>query len=175
MEEETINRYWQDNKIFEESLIQNSDKNTYVYFDGPPFMSGLPHYGHLLAGYIKDSVLRYNYANGMNVPRIAGVDAHGLPIEYEIEKELGIKMKQEIENMGIMNYNNECRKIIFKYLDEWKRQTLRIGRWIDYDNRYATIDKNFMNSVWWVFKKLYEDNKIYCGVEVMGYPYRRRR
>jgi len=311
MTEEEIFEYWNSNNIMFKSLELNKSKPKFVFYDGPPFMTGLPHYGHILAGLIKDSILRYNQNknSGMFVPRFAGSDCiaegtlinlpnnkkipieklylkeyqsvltvniklriledgkktafiikgekkciqlefsdgsilictndhriltlkgwitankitpimkifavnnnekitklifvnlvkkkyvglknvyditvehthnfiannivvhncHGLPIEYEIEKELGIKTTQQVEEYGIKNYNESCKNIVMKYASEWENQMGRLGRWIDFKNDYKTMDKNFMNSVWWVFKTLYEKNRVYEGVKIMGY------
>ena len=167
--EETVYQFWTENNIFQQSIDINKDKPEYVFYDGPPFMTGLPHYGHILAGLIKDSVLRYHHTLGKNVPRYAAADCHGLPIEYEIEKELKIKTTQEILDYGIGNYNESCRNIVLKYSKEWEYQMGRLGRWIDFKNDYKTMDKSFMNSVWWVFSELYKKNRIYEGVKIMGY------
>ena len=161
--------YWKLNNIFEKSIDANKLKPEYIFYDGPPFMTGLPHYGHILAGLIKDTVLRFHHNNGMSVPRFAGADTHGLPIEYEIEKELGIKTTKQVEEYGIGNYNEACRNIVMKYSKEWENQMGRLGRWIDFKNDYKTMDKSFMNSVWWVFSSLYKKGRIYEGVKIMGY------
>jgi isoleucyl-tRNA synthetase len=169
MTEEQVYKYWVENKIFETSIENNKTKPEYVFYDGPPFMTGLPHYGHILAGLIKDSVLRYNHNKGMNVPRFAGADTHGLPIEYEIEKELGIKTTQQVLDYGIGNYNNACKNIVTRCADIWEEQMGRLGRWVDFKNQYKTMDLSFMNSVWWVFKTLYDKGRIYEGEKIMGY------
>ena len=167
--EEAVYEYWISNNVFLNSIEANKSKKEYFHYDGPPFMTGLPHYGHILAGFIKDTVLRYNHNKGLNVPRFSGTDCHGLPIEYEIEKELGIKTTQQIEEFGISNYNNACSDIVMKYFHEWESQMGRLGRWIDFKNGYKTMDKSFMNSVWYVFSSLYKKGRIYEGVKIMGY------
>lgn len=302
--EEQIYQFWTENNIFNKTIKENKKKSEYVFYDGPPFMTGLPHYGHILAGLIKDSVLRHNHSLGKNVPRYAGADCiaegtlinlangtsipienfkdfncqvetynfekkdilhesktnfyekgergcielkfndngtlictpdhkiltdngwikasdiipnetniikyfnsiytskvisinnvgikkvyditventhnfiangvivhncHGLPIEYEIEKELKIKTTKQILDYGIENYNDSCRNIVLKYSKEWEYQMGRLGRWIDFKNDYKTMDKSFMNSVWWVFSELFKKNRIYEGVKIMGY------
>jgi len=169
MSEEDVYKYWIDNNIFPKSIEANKSKPEFVFFDGPPFCTGVPHFGHILAGMIKDSVLRYAHNKGMNVARFAGFDTHGLPIEYEIEKELGIKTTQQVLDYGIGNYNEACRGIVLKYADEWENQMGRLGRWVDFKNQYRTMDKSFMNSVWWVFKTLYDKGRVYEGVKIMGY------
>jgi len=118
--------------------------------------SGLPHYGHILAGTIKDTVTRYAHQTGHYVSRRFGWDTHGLPIEYEIDKKLGVKTSQDVEKMGIKAYNQECRDIVMRYAGEWETVITRMGRWIDFRNDYKTLDPGFMESVWWVFKQLHE-------------------
>lgn len=169
MQEESIYTLWKELNIFNKTLESNKDKATYVFYDGPPFATGLPHYGHILAGFIKDSILRFGHEQGFNVPRFAGFDQHGLPIEYEIEKELGIKTTQQVLEFGIDKYNGECKKIVLKYAKEWEETMGRLGRWIDFKNQYQTMSKEFMNSVWWVFAQLYKKNRVYSGVRIMPY------
>lgn len=168
-EEEQIYKKFNENNIFIKSLDQNKNFPEFKYLDGPPFATGLPHYGHLLAGYIKDTITRYHHNKGFNVARRAGWDCHGLPIEYEIEKKHKIKNKEEIEAMGIDKYNGLCKDIVLEYTSEWKDIMTRCGRWIDFDNAYHTMDLSYMNSVWWVFSQLYKNGRAYEGVKVMGY------
>jgi isoleucyl-tRNA synthetase len=167
--EEQVYKYWVEENIFQESINANIAKPEYVFYDGPPFMTGTPHYGHILAGMIKDSVLRYRHNLGHNIPRLAGADVHGLPIEYEIEKELGIKTTQQVLDYGIGKYNDACESIVMRCADIWEEQMGRMGRWIDFKNQYKTMDLSFMNSVWWVFSELYKKNRVYEGVKIMGY------
>jgi isoleucyl-tRNA synthetase len=169
MTEEDVYKFWIKEDIFNKTIQSNKSKPEYVFYDGPPFMTGTPHYGHILAGLIKDSVLRYHHDKGYNVPRFAGSDTHGLPIEYEIEKELGIKTTQEVLDYGIENYNNACENIVMRCADVWEEQMGRLGRWIDFKNDYKTMDMSFMNSVWWVFSELYKKNRVYEGIKIMGY------
>ena len=169
MSEEGIYKYWTDNDIFNKSIELNKNKDEFVFYDGPPFATGLPHYGHILAGFIKDTVLRFHHGLGKNVPRYAGFDVHGLPIEYEIEKDLGIKTTQQILDYGIDNYNESCRSIVLKYANEWEQIMGRLGRWINFKEKYTTMNKDFMNSVWWVISQLYKKNRLYEGVKIMGY------
>lgn len=169
MTEEDVYKYWIERDIFNKTIEQNKAKPEYVFYDGPPFMTGTPHYGHILAGLIKDTVLRYQHNSGQNVPRFAGIDTHGLPIEYEIEKELGIKTTQQVLDYGIGNYNDACESIVSRCSGIWEEQMGRLGRWIDFKNQYKTMDLSFMNSVWWVFSELYKKNRIYEGVKIMGY------
>ncbi len=169
MNETLIYEDWKDKRVFERTLELNSTKPTFVFYDGPPFATGLPHYGHISAGFIKDSVLRFAHEQGHNVPRFAGFDVHGLPIEFEIEKELGIKTTSQVLEYGISNYNDKCRSIVLRYSGEWKEIMGRLGRWIDFEHQYTTMTKEFMNSVWWVFSELYKKNRIYQGVKIMPY------
>ena len=169
LSEELVYKYWIDNEIFEETIINNENKPRFIFFEGPPFATGTPHYGHILTGLIKDSVLRYKHNNGYNIPRFASWDTHGLPIEYEIDKDLGIKTTQQIIDYGIAKYNENCRNIVLKYTKEWEIQMGRLGRWIDFKNDFKTMDINFMNTVWWVFKTLYNQGRVYEGVKIMGY------
>ncbi len=169
LNEEDVCEFWARNHIFEQSIEQNKNKPTYDFYDGPPFATGLPHYGHILAGFIKDTVLRYQHNLGQNVPRQWGFDTHGLPIEYEIEKDLGIKTTDEVMSYGIANYNEACRGIVLKYSSEWEHIMGRLGRWADFKNDYKTMTKEFMNSVWWVWSELYKKGKVYEGTKIMAY------
>lgn len=167
--EEATLQSWNDNKIFKESLDKNKNKEKFIFYDGPPFATGSPHYGHILAGAIKDTICRHAQMKGYYVERRAGWDCHGLPIEYEIEKTLGIKNYDEIINFGIKNYNDECRKIVMRCADEWKETIGRFGRWIDFENDYKTMNTSYMESIWWCFKQLWEKNLVYRGFKVMPY------
>lgn len=167
--EEEILEFWEKNKIFEQSLELNKDKPRFTFYDGPPFATGLPHYGHLLAGTIKDVVTRFAHQTGHHVERRFGWDCHGLPVEYEIDQTLGIKGPEDVAKMGIEAYNAECRKIVMRYSSEWVRIVKRMGRWIDFENDYKTMYPEFMESVWWVFKQLYEKDLVYKGFKVMPY------
>lgn len=141
----------------------------YTFLDGPPFATGLPHYGHLLAGTIKDTVTRYAAQNGYHVERRFGWDCHGLPIEYEIDKKLDIKSKDDVMKMGVAAYNAECRAIVMRYSGEWQETVRRSARWIDFTNDYKTMYPSFMESVWWVFQQLFDKGQIYRGFRVMPY------
>jgi isoleucyl-tRNA synthetase len=173
-QEEKILKFWQENKIFEKSLKRGtartrreSKRNDFVFFDGPPFANGLPHYGHILASIIKDVIPRYQTMKGRRVPRRWGWDCHGLPVEFEVEKELGLKTKKDIEKFGIEKFNEVARKSILKYESEWKKIIPRIGRWVDMENAYKTMDVDYMESVLWVFKTLYEKGLVYEGYKSM--------
>lgn len=168
-DEEKILKYWKEIDAFNLSNKLAEGKKAYVFYDGPPFATGLPHYGHLLAGIIKDCITRYNYQNNYAVERRFGWDCHGLPVEYEIEKENNINRKEDILKMGIDVYNEKCRSIVLKYSNEWIKTVERIGRWIDFKNDYKTMDTSFMETVWWVFKELYNKGLVYKSFKVMPY------
>ena len=171
-EEEKVLKFWVENDIFAKSLKQSSGKTRYTFYDGPPFATGLPHYGHILAGTIKDIVTRWAHQSGHHVERRFGWDTHGLPVEYEIDKTLDIKGPADVAKMGIAAYNAECRKIVMRYAAEWQTTVQRLGRWIDFENDYKTLYPSFMESVWWVFKQLYNKGLVYRGVKVMPYSTR---
>lgn len=161
--EEKILKFWEKNKIFEKSINQRSGKKEFVFYDGPPFATGLPHYGHIVPGTLKDIIPRYWTMKGYKVERRFGWDCHGLPIEYQLEKELGIGSKKEIEKMGIDKFNEKCRSIVLRYVKEWERIIPRLGRWADFKNDYKTMDPEYMESIWWVFKSLWDKGLIYEG------------
>jgi len=165
--EERILTFWQKKGIFEKSVAKGG--KPYAIYDGPPFATGLPHYGHLLAGTIKDVVPRYKTMRGFCVPRRFGWDCHGLPIENEIEKTKELSGAGAIESFGIGNFNEECRNIVLRYTREWKKTVDRMGRWVDFNNTYRTMDLPFMESVWWVFKELFERDLVYEGFKVMPF------
>ncbi len=161
--------FWQKDRIFEMSVEQNAQKPLFSFYDGPPFATGLPHYGHFLAGTIKDVVLRFKTMKGYWVPRRFGWDCHGLPIENEIEKAHHLSGANSIEQFGIAHFNEECRKIVLRYTEEWKTLVARMGRWVDFSHTYRTMDLSFMESVWWVFKELYDKGLVYEGFKVMPF------
>jgi isoleucyl-tRNA synthetase len=167
--EKRILDFWKQNRIFERSVEENQNKPLFSFYDGPPFATGLPHYGHLLAGTIKDVVLRYKTMKGFCVPRRFGWDCHGLPVENEIEKLHKLSGGPAIEEFGVARFNEECRKIVLRYTEEWKETVERMGRWVDFKQTYRTMDVNFMESVWWVFKELYDKGLVYEGYKVMPY------
>ncbi|HRY91374.1 MAG TPA: class I tRNA ligase family protein, partial [Candidatus Gracilibacteria bacterium] len=165
--ENEILKYWEDNRIFEKSVKNREGKKKYVFFDGPPFANGLPHYGHILANSIKDAITRYFTMKGFYVPRVNGWDCHGLPVEYEIEKELGISGKKQIEEMGVEEFNRRCRESVFRYTKEWEVLLKRLARWVDFEHSYATLDNNYMESIWWVFSQIWKKGMIYQGYKSM--------
>lgn len=170
MELEVLN-FWSSDNTFQASLEQRSASPEYVFYDGPPFANGLPHYGHLLTGYVKDIVPRYQTMKGKLVGRVFGWDCHGLPAELEAEKQLGIKDKGEIESMGLEAFNDYCAKSVLEYTQEWKDYVTRQARWVDFDNGYKTMDLDFMESVMWAFKELYDKGLIYQGFRVLPYSW----
>jgi isoleucyl-tRNA synthetase len=195
--EEEILKFWQDNKIFEKSIANrdysnleetdstspagccvkgdcktHQDKNNeFVFYDGPPFANGLPHYGHLLTGYIKDIFARYQTIKGKKVERKFGWDTHGLPVEMEVEKELGVSGQIAIKEYGIEKFNAACRTSVMKYAGEWKNYVSRQGRWVDFDNGYKTMDVNYMESVIWAFGELYKKGLMYEDLRVVPYSW----
>lgn len=169
--ERQVLEYWKDDETFKASLTNRQENPEYVFYDGPPFANGLPHYGHLLTGYVKDIVPRYQTMKGKLVNRVFGWDCHGLPAELEAEKQLGIKDKGEIEAMGLESFNNYCAKSVLEYTQEWKDYVTRQARWVDFDNGYKTMDMDFMESVMWAFKTLYDKGLIYQGFRVLPYSW----
>jgi len=165
--EERILRFWKSAGIFEKSLKQTEGKMPYVFYDGPPFATGLPHYGHLLAGTIKDVIPRYQTMRGRYVRREWGWDCHGLPIENLIEKELGFKTKKDIEDYGIAAFNQKAKNSVLMYDKEWKEVIPRMGRWVDMEKSYKTMDSTYTDSIWWAFKTLYDKKLIYEGYKSM--------
>lgn len=167
--EETISKYWEEKKIFEQSVESKPKEKQYVFYDGPPFATGLPHYGHILALTSKDLFPRYFTMRGFRCERKWGWDCHGLPIENIAEKKLGIKEKKEIEALGIDKFNETCREQVLHFASEWKKTVNRIGKWIEFDNAYKTMDNSYMESVWWIFKKLHTDGYLYEGKKILMY------
>jgi isoleucyl-tRNA synthetase len=159
--EEKMLEVWDKEKTFEKSLDNRKGGELFNFYDGPPFANGTPHYGHLEQSTIKDTVTRYKTMRGYYVPRRVGWDTHGLPIEYAIEKQHGFKSKKDIVAYGIDKFNKECRDSVFKFQDVWLAMYQRIGRWADYEHAYATMDESYIESVWWVFKNLYDKGYVY--------------
>lgn len=165
-EEKTL-AFWEEAKIFEKTLLQTKDGEPFVFYDGPPFATGLPHYGHLLASTIKDAIPRYQTMKGQSVRRVWGWDCHGLPIENLIEQELGLEHKKDIEALGVEKFNDAARASVYRYYKEWKKFIPRIGRWVDMESAYSTMNANYTESVWWAFKELYTKNLVYQGFKAM--------
>ncbi|OGF27464.1 hypothetical protein A2331_00695 [Candidatus Falkowbacteria bacterium RIFOXYB2_FULL_34_18] len=165
--EQDVNDFWKKNRIFEQSVERDPKKGDYVFYDGPPFATGTPHYGHIVASIMKDAVPRYWTMQGYRVERKWGWDCHGLPIENIVEKELGSRSKKDIEDVGVAKFNEMCRSKVLTYVDDWKKVVNKLGRWVDMENDYKTMDKNFMESVWYVFKELWDKGLIYKGYRSM--------
>lgn len=167
--EHKILDFWKNNDIFKKSLEQTRSGKAYIFYDGPPFATGLPHHGHLLASTLKDIAPRYFTMKGRYVERRFGWDCHGLPIENEIDKKLGMSAQIAVEKLGVKGYNDECRSIVQKYTSEWEKTISRMGRWVDFENDYKTMDPSFMESVWWVIKQLWDKDLIYKGTKVVPF------
>lgn len=164
-----ILKFWKEKKLFEKSVAQRDPKKTYVFYDGPPFATGTPHYGHILGMTSKDLFPRYWTMKGYKVPRVWGWDCHGLPVENIVEKKLGIRNKKEIEEMGVAKFNETCRSQVLGFADEWKKTVDRMGKWIDFDNSYKTMDNSYMESVWYIFKKMHDEGYLYEGKKILLY------
>lgn len=164
--EEEIIGYWKENQTFEKSVSQRDSKDTFRFYDGPPFVTGKPHYGHLLGSIIKDVIPRYQTMKGKHVDRVWGWDCHGLPIENKVEKLLGVNSKKEIETLGIDKFVSACKTYVHDVSSEWQWYIDKVGRWVDMEHSYRTMDKDYMESVIWVFKQLYEKNNVYKGKRV---------
>ncbi|MEQ4206105.1 isoleucine--tRNA ligase [Actinopolymorpha sp. B9G3] len=174
--EREVLEYWEADKTFQASIDQRdpgpNGSNEFVFYDGPPFANGLPHYGHLLTGYVKDLVPRYQTMRGRRVERRFGWDCHGLPAEVEAERELGISTKREIVHLGVERFNAACRTSVLRYTSEWERYVTRQARWVDFAGDYKTLDASYMESVLWAFKTLYDKGLIYEGFRVLPYCWR---
>jgi isoleucyl-tRNA synthetase len=168
--EEKILQKWKTSKIFEKSVSSRTG-DEFVFYDGPPFANGLPHYGHLLTGYVKDIIPRYQTMRGKKVDRRFGWDCHGLPAEMETEKELKVSGRQAIQELGIDKFNEQCRLSVLKYASEWERTVNRQGRWVSFENDYKTMDSSYMESVIWAFSELYKKGLVYEGYKVMPYSW----
>ncbi|KAL2372634.1 Isoleucine--tRNA ligase, cytoplasmic [Blastomyces gilchristii] len=168
-EEEAVLKRWKEIGAFERQVELSRGRTPYTFYDGPPFATGLPHYGHLLASTIKDIIPRYWSMKGRYVERRFGWDTHGVPIEYEIDKALGMSGSEAVEKLGLEKYNAECRAIVMRFAAEWRQTIDRLGRWIDFDNDYKTMDTSYMESLWWIVKQLFDKGVIYRGYRVMPY------
>ena len=172
--EKGVLSFWQENDTFKKSLAQTEGGEEFVFFDGPPFATGLPHYGHLLAGTIKDIIPRYQTMRGKHVERRFGWDTHGLPIEALAQKALGIDGAAGIRELGVDKFNEQCRSMVLRYVSEWRSTVTRMGRWVDFDNDYKTMEPTFMETVWWVFKQIFDNYKdvqdptVTCRLKVLS-------
>lgn len=167
--EKNILNFWDENNIFNKSMEQRKGGDEFVFYDGPPFATGLPHYGHLLAGTIKDVIPRYQTMRGKYVDRVFGWDCHGLPVEYEMEKELNLSGKKDIEKFGVDKFNEACRSIVLRYTAEWETIVKRMGRWVDFRRGYRTMDRDYMETIWWVFRQLWDKGLVYKGYKILPY------
>ncbi|MDD4937849.1 MAG: isoleucine--tRNA ligase [Candidatus Shapirobacteria bacterium] len=167
--EETIIKFWKENKIFEKSISQRPDDNAYTFYDGPPFITGMPHHGHLLSSIAKDIIPRYQTMKGKKVKRVWGWDCHGLPAENKVEELLGLKNKKDIEEIGVKKYINECCNYVQNVSQEWEWYIDHIGRWVDFKNAYKTMDLPYMESVMWAFSEIYKKGLIYKGRRISLY------
>src|SRR5580692_1878353 len=174
--EERVLNYWAADDTFRASVENRpagaDGENEYVFYDGPPFANGLPHYGHLLTGYVKDVIPRFQTMLGKRVERRFGWDTHGLPAELEAMNQLGIKTKEEIDQFGIERFNAACRESVLRYTREWRDYVTRQARWVDFDHDYKTLDLPYMESVMWAFKQLHERGSVYEGFKVLPYCWR---
>jgi len=168
-QEQEILKFWEKDKTFEKSVSERPENKPYVFYDGPPFATGLPHYGHILSSVIKDVVPRYWTMKGYRVRRRWGWDCHGMPIENLVEKELKISGKKQIEALGVDKFNETCRSKVLTYTHEWKKMVDRVGRWVEFDNAYKTMDPTYMESVWWALKTIWDKGLIYEGRKVLMY------
>ncbi len=167
--EEKVLAFWEKSKIFEKSISQREGAEEFVFYDGPPFATGLPHYGHFVPSTVKDTVPRYQAMKGRRVERRFGWDCHGLPVEYEMEKELGISGKRQIEEYGVAKFNEACRSIVLRYTKEWRKVITRLGRWVDFDHDYKTMDLDYMETIWWVVSELWKKDLLYEGFYILPY------
>jgi isoleucyl-tRNA synthetase len=172
--EKEVLAYWEKDGTFQRSIDQRAETQAeeFVFYDGPPFANGLPHYGHLLTGYTKDLVPRYQTMRGKRVERRFGWDTHGLPAEVEAERLLGISGRPEIEKYGVAKFNEFCKTSVLKYTQDWRSYVTRQARWVDFDNDYKTLDQNYTESVIWAFKELHKKGLIYEGFKVLAYCWR---
>jgi isoleucyl-tRNA synthetase len=167
--EEEVLAFWENNHIFEKSIRQRDGKEEFVFYDGPPFATGMPHFGHFVPNTIKDIIPRYMTMKGKKVERRFGWDCHGLPVETLIEKELGLNSKTDIEKYGIAAFNDACRSSVLRYVKEWREVISRLGRWVDFDHDYKTMESDYMETIWWVMASLWEKGLLYEGYYILPY------
>ena len=168
-QEEEVLSFWKEKDIFKKSIAQRKDSEEYVFYDGPPFATGMPHFGHFIPSTIKDIIPRYQTMKGYRVERRFGWDCHGLPVENLIEKELGLNSKTDIESYGVAKFNEACRASVLRYVNEWEQTITRLGRWVDFENDYKTMNPEYMESIWWVLKSLWEKGLLYEGHYILPY------
>jgi isoleucyl-tRNA synthetase len=167
--EEEILRFWKENRIFEKTISLREGAPEYVFYDGPPVATGLPHFGHFIPSTVKDIIPRYQTMKGKKVERRFGWDCHGLPIENLIEKEMGLNSKTDIEKFGVAQFNEACRASVLRYVKEWRQTITRLGRWVDFDHDYKTMSPDYMETIWWVMKSLHEKGLLYEGHYILPY------
>ena len=167
--EERVLSFWEKNDVFKKSISQREGRREFVFYDGPPFATGLPHYGHFIPSTVKDAIPRYKTMKGFKVDRRFGWDCHGLPVEYEMETELGISGKKQIEEYGVAKFNEACRSIVLRYTREWRKVITRLGRWVDFDHDYKTMDPDYMETIWWVLSELWKKGLMYEGFYILPY------
>lgn len=167
--EERMLETWRQEDTFKQSIRQREGAERFSFLDGPPYANGLPHHGHVVPSLVKDAVARYKTMQGYYVPRQAGWDCHGLPVEQKIEKELGFNSRQEIEEYGIGKFNQDCRESVFRYKTDWEQFISRLGRWVDFENAYATLENDYIESIWWVFKQIWDKDLVYEDYKSMPY------
>ena len=167
-EQEVIN-FWKERDIFEKSVKKNEGHESFSFYDGPPTANGKPHIGHILTRVMKDIIPRYKTMKGYHVLRKAGWDTHGLPVELEVEKQLGMDGKQDIEKYGVEPFIKKCKESVWKYKHEWERMSERVGYWVDMDHPYITYDDNYIESVWWALKTIFDKGLIYKGFKIVPY------
>ena len=168
-QEEEVLSFWKEKDIFKKSIAQRKDSQEYVFYDGPPFATGMPHFGHFSPSTIKDIIPRYQTMKGYRVERRFGWDCHGLPVENLIEKELNLNSKTDIESYGVAKFNEACRASVLRYVNEWEQTITRLGRWVDFENDYKTMNPDYMESIWWVLKSLWEKGLLYEGHYILPY------
>ena len=169
--EEAILDRWKKDNTFQTSVDSKPEESEFVFYDGPPFANGLPHHGHLLTGYVKDVVPRFQTMKGKKVERRFGWDCHGLPAEMQVEKEIRVSGRSEITQYGIDKFNAHCEESVLRFTEEWEKTVTRQARWVDFENDYKTMDPSYMESVMWAFKQLWEKDLIYEAFRVMPYSW----
>ena len=167
--EEKVLKFWKDNSIFEESMKERENNQEYMWYEGPPTANGKPHIGHVLTRVVKDVVLRFHAMEGYNVPRRAGWDTHGLPVEIEVEKKLGLDGKDQIEEYGIEPFIKQCKESVWKYKGMWEQFSDAVGFWADLDNAYVTYRNPYIESEWWALKQIWDKGLLYKGYRVVPY------
>ena len=167
--EEEVLKLWEENDVFRKTLEQTKDGEEFSFYDGPPTANGKPHIGHILTRVIKDIIPRFKTMKGYHATRKAGWDTHGLPVELEVEKQLGLDGKQEIEKYGIEPFIKKCKESVWKYTSEWKKMSDRVGYWVDMDDPYVTYDDKYIESEWWSLKNIFDRGLLYKGHKIVPY------